>query len=154
VSADQATKVPLEPRYVSEYAAFDEPPFKNPLDGPMQRQLGYHELNVRHSRRGPRIGSSFEEELLTLPTEEREAFLLQQQDDIDRVVGNLQRAGTEEWDVYTGKTARPSDARDAQQGRLDQPEQKKSWSDKIIISQDMQVRAGLLVDDLSVRPWS
>jgi hypothetical protein len=140
MSTAQATKVPLEPRYVAEYAAFDDAPSKNPLDGPLQRQLGYHELNVRHSRRGPRIGPSFEEELLALPTEEREAFLLQQQDDIDRVVGNLERAGKEEWDVYTGKTARTSDARDAQQGRLDQPEQKKSWSDKIIISQDTQVR--------------
>jgi hypothetical protein len=140
VSAEQATKVPLEPRYVAEYAAFDDAPSKNPVDGPLQRQLGYHELNVRHSRRGPRIGPSFEEELLALPTQEREAFLLQQQDDIDRVVGNLERAGTEEWDVYTGRTARSSDARDAQQGRLDQPAQKKSWSDKIIISQDTQVR--------------
>lgn len=134
----EATKVPLEPRYVAEYAAFDEPPSKNPLDGPIQRQMAYHEVNVRHSRRGPRIGPSFEEELLSLPTEEREAFLLQQQDDIDRVVGNLERAGSEEWDWYTGKTARPSEAREGQQ-RMEQPEAKKSWSDKIIVSQDMQV---------------
>jgi hypothetical protein len=99
--------------------------------------MAYHELNVRHSRRGPRLGPSYEEELLAMPTEEREAFLLEQQDDIDRVVGNLERAGTEEWDWYTGKTVRPSEERGQQQ--MKQPEQKKSWSDKIIVSQDMQV---------------
>lgn len=134
----QATQLPLEPRHVAEYAAFDGAPSKNPFDGPIQRQLVYHELDARGGRRGPRLRPSYEEEVLALDQEDRQAFLSEQQDDIDRVIGNLERAGTEEWDWHTGKVARPSEMRESR-ARLEEVEVKKSWSDKIIISQDMQV---------------
>jgi len=42
-------------------------------------------------RRGPRLGPSFVEEVLSLPDEERAAFLSQQQDELIRVAGNLER---------------------------------------------------------------
>ncbi|KAF8073094.1 FTSH5 [Scenedesmus sp. PABB004] len=136
----KATKLPLEPRHIAAYALREPERGRNPFDGPAARVFGAHELDVRASRRGPRLAPSFSEAVAALPDGEREAFLLRQQDDIDRVIGNLERADTEDWEVFTGARRRTAEERDAAAGRgFETPAAKQTWSDRIIISQDMQV---------------
>lgn len=72
------------------------------MDGPNQRQLSYTELDVRNMRRGPRLGPSFTEQVLAADPEDKDMVLEELQEDYDRVIGNLERADTEEWDWYTG----------------------------------------------------
>lgn len=96
----------MEPRHIAEYSIADDTPpagaQHHPIDGPNQRQLSFLELDVRSSRRGPRLGPSYEEQVLVADPDSRAEFLEEIQDGMERVVGNLQRADTEEWDWYTG----------------------------------------------------
>eukprot|EP00878_Enallax_costatus_P007340 GHUV01007686.1.p1 GENE.GHUV01007686.1~~GHUV01007686.1.p1 ORF type:complete len:475 (+),score=150.20 GHUV01007686.1:517-1941(+) len=136
----KATKLPLEPRHIPEYSIVDDAPSAgakhHPLEGANQRQLSYTELDVRNMRRGPRLGPSFTEQVLAAEPEVRAELVEQLQADYDRVIGNLERADTEEWDVYTGKVSRPKEYREVKEAPQ---EVKKGWADKIIVSQDMQV---------------
>jgi hypothetical protein len=60
----KGVKIPLEPRHVVEYAAFDDKDM-NPLLKLSKQYLAYEEPDEAVKRRGPRIGPTEGEQLLT-----------------------------------------------------------------------------------------
>jgi hypothetical protein len=70
-------KIPLEPRHIAEFAAFDDAPPKGPLfrflSGLLHPGDGGVEPDDAAARRGPRIGPTAVEEVMMLDESERGA---------------------------------------------------------------------------------
>jgi hypothetical protein len=63
MSTPQAVKLPLEPRHIAEFAAFDDQE-AHPLKRALRQAAGYQESGDPSQRRGPRIGPTPDEEIL------------------------------------------------------------------------------------------
>ncbi|KAI8470484.1 MAG: hypothetical protein J3K34DRAFT_521271, partial [Monoraphidium minutum] len=128
-------KIPLEPRHVAEYAAFDDVVPQGPLGRALSWLTGKGqpapvEGEGPAGRRGPRLAPSPEEAAMALGAEERGQLIDEQQDAVRATAAMLQRLPTDDYEAYEAAGKRFV----ADKG------QKKSWSDKIIISQDTQAR--------------
>eukprot|EP00775_Hariotina_reticulata_P010429 gene10429-10587_t len=131
----KSSKLPMEPRHVALYGCWDD---GSNAAGVLQRHFTYQELDAPSTRRGPRLAPSVIEEVLSLPKDQKDAFLSDAQNDVIRVVSNLNRMDTEEYEYTTGQASRPQELKDEGKPQREQ-QTNKSWSDKIIISQNMQV---------------